>query len=339
MEVAKVTGDRFNADRGAVQLIQHNSTSDKAMSTKSVLSGCRTFVGISLVLLVAAKSSVGQSASRGASTRVSAAKSRGPTWQIRETVNFRVCSAGDRAAAERLATRCEELRDHLSGVWLNKRPVTDWKVRCQIVVHATDGQYERAVGRGAKSTVGSALIETEGSHIVTRRIDLRPDRGAETQTALAHELTHIIIADRIDRSQLAPWADEGIAVLADCPAKQETHFDDLRRGIEADEVFRIGELFTLSHYPAPERMGVFYGQSASLASFLVARETPAEFVRFLELATVEGYDAALSSVYEIADVAELERLWRESLKGREANFARQLPGKLWELALADQAAN
>ncbi|MBX9787675.1 MAG: hypothetical protein K2Y37_02065 [Pirellulales bacterium] len=309
------------------------------MAIRSIVTRCGVIAGISLVLFVAAKSSVGQSVPRAASARVSATKARGATWQIRETVNFRVCSAGDRESAERLAARCEELREHLSGVWLNKRPVAAWKVRCQIVVHATDRQYERAVGRGAESTVGSALIETEASKIVTRKIDLRPDRGTETQTALAHELTHIIIADRIDRSQLPPWADEGIAVLADCPAKQAAHFDDLRRGLDGDAAFRIGELFTLSHYPAPERMGVFYGQSASLASFLVARGTPCEFVRFLELAAVEGYDSALSSVYSIGDVGQLERLWRKSLKGRDANFARQLPGKLWELALADQAAN
>ena len=271
--------------------------------------------------------------------KTTATRTKGSTWQVRDTVNFRVCSTGEREAAEQLATRCEELREHLAGVWLNQRPASAWKVRCEVVVHSSDAGYERAVGRGAQMTVGSALIETEGSRIVTRRIDLRPDRGSETQTALAHELTHVIIADRIDRSQLAPWADEGIAVLADCPEKQKAHFDDLRRGLDSQETFRIGELFTLSHYPAPEQMGVFYGQSASLASFLVARETPADFVRFLEIAAVEGYDSALSTVYDIADVAALEQLWTASLKGNDANFARQLPGKLWQVALADQAAN
>jgi hypothetical protein len=315
------------------------------MSRTSSPGLCRTVAGISLVLFVLVESSSGQSSPRAASVnaanaaKVSASRSRNITWQIRDTVNFRVCSAGDREAAEQLAARCEELREHLSGVWLNKRPVAVWKVRCEVVVHATDENYERAVGRGSESTVGSALIETEDSRIVTRRIDLRPDRGAETQTALAHELTHVIIADRVDRSQLAPWADEGIAVLADSPAKQQAHFDDLRRGLESQDIFRTAELFALSHYPAPRRMGVFYGQSASLASFLVARETPGEFVRFLEIASVEGYDSALNTVYDIRDVAALEQLWKESLKGSDANFARQLPGKLWQVALADQAAN
>ncbi|MGD9647362.1 MAG: hypothetical protein AB7U73_16735 [Pirellulales bacterium] len=311
------------------------------MSNRSPLGVCRTIAGISLVLLVLVESSAGQSkpGSKPGGAKPAAARSRSVTWQIRDTDNFRVCSPGDREAAEQLATRCEELREHLSGVWLNKRPVSAWKVRCEVILHASDKNYERAVGRGSEMTVGSALIETEGSRIVTRRIDLRPDRGAEMQTALAHELTHVIIADRIDRSLLAPWADEGIAVLADSPAKQEAHFEDLRRGLEARDVFRAAELFSLSHYPSPERMGVFYGQSASLASFLVARSSPSDFVRFLELASVEGYDSALSTVYEIRDVATLEQLWKQSVKGSDANFARQLPGKLWQVALADQGAN
>jgi len=313
------------------------------MSTHTTLNFYHSVAALGLALLVTSSIQAGKPDARAKATKpavkTTAARTQGSTWQVRDTVNFRVCSAGDRQAAEQLAARCEELREHLAGVWLNQRPAAAWKVRCEVMVHSSDASYERAVGRGAQMTVGSALIETEGSRIVTRRIDLRPDRGSETQTALAHELTHVIIANRIDRSQLAPWADEGIAVLADCPEKQKAHFDDLRRGLESQETFRIGELFTLSHYPAPEQMGVFYGQSASLASFLVARETPSEFVRFLEIAAVEGYDSALSTVYDIADVGELEQLWTESLKGNDANFARQLPGKLWQVALADQAAN
>jgi hypothetical protein len=313
------------------------------MSTRTTLNLGRFVAAFALALLATSSTQAGKPDARGRAAKpavkTTTARTKGSTWQVRDTVNFRVCSTGDRQGAEQLATRCEELREHLAGVWLNERPAPAWKVRCEVVVHSNDASYERAVGRGAEMTVGSALIETEGSRIVTRRIDLRPDRGSETQTALAHELTHVIVADRIDRSQLAPWADEGIAVLADCPEKQKAHFDDLRRGLDSQETFRIGELFTLSHYPAPEQMGVFYGQSASLASFLVARETPADFVRFLEIAAVEGYDSALSTVYDIADVGELEQLWTKNLKGNDANFARQLPGKLWQVALADQASN
>lgn len=313
------------------------------MSTRTVLSLYRTVASLGLALLLTSSSQAGKPAVAAKpakpAVQTTAACTPASKWQVRDTANFRVCSTGDRAAAEQLANRCEELREHLAGVWLNQRPAVGWKVRCEVVVHSSDASYERAVGRGAQMTVGSALIETEGSRIVTRRIDLRPDRGSETQTALAHELTHVIIADRIDRSQLAPWADEGVAVLADCPEKQKAHFDDLRRGLKSQQTFRIGELFSLSNYPAPEQMGVFYGQSASLASFLVARKTPADFVRFLEIAAVEGYDAALSTVYDIADVGELEQIWTTNLKGNDANFARQLPGKLWQVALADQAAN
>jgi hypothetical protein len=69
----------------------------------------------------------------------------------------------------------------------------------------------------------------------------------------------------------------------------------------------------LENYPSPGRFGVFYGQSASLAEFLVTKKSPDAFVSFIEQANVVGYDAALKSSYGITNVRELDRTWRESL--------------------------
>jgi hypothetical protein len=69
----------------------------------------------------------------------------------------------------------------------------------------------------------------------------------------------------------------------------------------------------LDDYPGADRFGVFYGQSASLAEFLVKRKSPSEFVNFIERAAVVGYDSALMIHYDIANVRELDKEWRKSV--------------------------
>ena len=61
-------------------------------------------------------------------------------------------------------------------------------------------------------------------------------------------------------------------------------------------------------------MGAFYGQSASLTTFLIERDSPERFVEFIEKATMLGYDAALQKCYGIDGVAELDRQWQRHLK-------------------------
>lgn len=256
-------------------------------------------------------------------------------WHVFESPNFRVyccasrycCASCDEAS--RLAARCEELRKQLAGVWLGEQAAVRWDKRCDVIVYPTLAGYLQAVGREAAQTAGSALIETDGSAVISRRIDLRGDLGQEMQSALAHELTHVIVADRIDRAVIPAWADEGMAVLADHPEKQAAHLNDLREGLRQRATFRTAELMAMDGYPQPQRIGVFYGQSGSLVSYLVHRGTPEHFIRFLEVALDSGYDAALKRVYNIATVGELERLWLNSLNAGEVNFASYVPGPIW----------
>ena len=50
-------------------------------------------------------------------------------------------------------------------------------------------------------------------------------------TALPHELTHLILADRFSPRQVPRWSDEGMAVLADPAEKQRLHLRDLRQAL------------------------------------------------------------------------------------------------------------
>jgi hypothetical protein len=170
--------------------------------------------------------------------------------------------------------------------------------------------YLREVGAGGERTLGSSLTKTENHRIVSRRIDLRGDVTEPLWAALPHELTHIVIADAFAGEELPRWADEGMAMLADPPEKLAGHFRDFDAAVAEHRVFHLAELLSKQEYPAADGRIVFYGESVSVVSYLVARRTPAEFVRFLHLAVKSGSEVSLKNVYGIQGLAQLERLWR-----------------------------
>jgi hypothetical protein len=112
---------------------------------------------------------------------------------------------------------------------------------------------------------------------------------------------------------LPRWADEGMAILADTDAKQQRHFNDFQQAITSRTTFHVAELLAIENYPSPNRFGTFYGQSASLTKFLVARKSPEQFTAFIERASTDGYEAALQQFYGISGLPELDRMWRQHL--------------------------
>ena len=149
-----------------------------------------------------------------------------------------------------------------------------------------------------------------------RRIDIRGDRADWFTEALAHELTHIILADRFTEVPIPHWADEGMAIQADTLTKRRLHGKDLQAAVANGGEFRLAELLTMENYPHPSRMGTFYGQSASLVEFLTKLGTKQQLVDFVDQATAVGYDVALRNVYAIAGVGALEQQWQRHLRGQ-----------------------
>jgi Peptidase MA superfamily len=232
-------------------------------------------------------------------------------WFILETDNFQVCCEQSEAPAADLARHVESLRNVLCATWLGKNSPDEWNPKCQVILYSSRQSYVRAAGRGSERTVGSSLVKTNKGRIVSRRIDLL---GAGTEflsAALPHELTHVVLRDQFTSTVAPRWADEGMAMLADTEAKQGRHYRDLEKALAQRTTFHAAELLTMEEYPPLSRFGVFYGQSASLTKFLVARKSAQQFVEFLDRARNTGYDAALQECYGIAGVGELDRQWRQ----------------------------
>jgi hypothetical protein len=231
------------------------------------------------------------------------------SWWVVDTANFRVCSLHGPERAQEAARECERRRRDLVSRWMPGVDPPNWSPRCQVVLHASEAQYELAVGRGVGPSLGSSLVQPSAGPVTKRRIDLRGDRTDILVEALPHELCHVVLADRF-RDRPAPlWFDEGVAILCDSPAKQRLHRRDFARGVDERRHFRTAELLALESYPG-SRVDVFYGQCAELTHYLLTLDTPATMLRFLDRASIVGANQALAECYAIAGTAELDRTWR-----------------------------
>lgn len=257
-----------------------------------------------------------------------------------ETPHFIIRARGAANDIEQWGKRCEELKVELGAKWFERRADTDasgaefasvkgvgkgkeagdkdvaatpWSPRCLVIVHGTLAAYLQAVP-GGEQTVASAWVEFEAGKVVTRQIDVRGDRPDWLEGGVAHELIHILAADRFIDVPMPRWAEEGMALLADPLRKQQLHDADFRRASASRRHFRLGELLAMHDYPTPQRMQTFYGQSASIVRYLAARGEPAQFVDFIEHALEHGYDSALQTVYGIENVVELETAWQRALR-------------------------
>ncbi|UUO05630.1 hypothetical protein M4951_19920 [Blastopirellula sp. J2-11] len=230
-------------------------------------------------------------------------------WDI-ESDNFQIRTFVGGPSAVQLLQRCESLRADLQQVWFTAADRRDWSPRCQVFVHSTKSSYQTAVGRGAAQTSGSSLIQASGGKIVSRRIDLLYDvqKGA---SALPHELTHVVLADRFDDGRPPRWLDEGIATMADSPEKRTLHHRDCHNALRTGEALRVVQLLRLEQFTSAKQVPAFYGQSLSLVHFLADQGEPANLIDFAEAAIERGYDRALRDIYQIEGIEDLERRWRK----------------------------
>ncbi len=233
-------------------------------------------------------------------------------WRAASSDNFQVYGTAPERELRNWAGGLEELRRELSEKWLGRGAPERWAPRCIVVVHSSASSYLRAVPRG-QFTAGSSLFEARGETVTARRIDVRTAPVEELRGALAHELAHVIIAERFKQLRVPAWADEGIAVLEDSVERQRVYRAKVLHAASQNRLLSLSEVFQSDGSPNAEFALLFYGQSASLTEFLVARASPDVFVLFIERAIERGYEAALRDAYQIENVEELQQSWKRVL--------------------------
>src|SRR5262245_51464099 len=182
-------------------------------------------------------------------------------WLIQETGSFRVICRRDAAEAARLPQACEALRRQLQETWFGDT-TADWSPRCEIVLHPTVAGYVKQLGPGSEQSSGCATIEIEKGRVIRRRIDLRTDADDWMISALPHEMTHVVLADRFATKQIPRWADEGIAILSEPQGRQSLRRSAMQRALARSLRYAAGDLLAMVEYPAGDRRDAFYGQSA-----------------------------------------------------------------------------
>lgn len=217
------------------------------------------------------------------------------------------------ARAGALATAAAVIRGEITAALCGEAAMTRWSPPCVVHVHGDRASFARAVPGAPVASGGATSIEFVGDTISLRRIDVVDDPDGGVPPALAHELVHVVLADRFTSAPPPRWADEGLATLFDQPAKQRGHDADFRAAADRGQDWGVADLMGLELDPADAaRQRVFYGQSASLVRWLLARRDGPTLLRFLEDAAQRGPVRALAAHYDIDSPAALEREWRAS---------------------------
>lgn len=215
-------------------------------------------------------------------------------------------------AAARIRGHAEEVRATAFASLLGERSPRPWLPRCAIHVHATPAAFAAAVGGPPDVAQGATSIEFSGAMVSLRRIDVLADPATPIPPALAHELVHVVLADRFTDGPPPRWADEGLAILFDVADRQVDHERDFRAARARGMAWSAADLVSLEDYPpGAERQRVFYGQSAALVRWLIGRKDAPSFIRFVEACPEHGVAPALAQHYGLKSIGDLERAWKE----------------------------
>lgn len=215
-----------------------------------------------------------------------------------------------RAAA--ISQYAEEVRRTAFTELLDVPQPRPWHERCGIHVHATPAAFAAAVGGMPATARGATSLEFGVDGVVSRRIDVMGDGPDTIPDAVAHEIVHVVLADHFTTAAPPRWADEGVAILFDGVQKQVGHEADFRSAHARGLAFSAADLLALEHYPADvRRQRVFYGQSAALVRWLIARRDAATFVRFITDAQSGDLSAAFERHYDLEMSAVFDSAWKE----------------------------
>ena len=218
----------------------------------------------------------------------------------------------DPSRAATIREHAETIRREAFSQLLGEADPRPWLVRCEIHVHSSAESFEQAVGGSPADARGATSLEFSDDRVVTRRIDVMGDGPTIVPDAIDHELVHVVLADHFVHTAPPRWADEGLALLFDTQEKQRGHEADFQDARRRGLAWSASDLLALEDYPADgPRQKIFYGQSAALVRWLIARRDPATFIRFLDDSANVGMEAALDRHYALTSLASVSSAWKE----------------------------
>ena len=227
---------------------------------------------------------------------------------VGQTPNFRVEAPTPRLAAY-IALAAERHRKEAALAWLG-RELPNWEKPCLVQVRLSDGNTAGAT----TFQFGDRRVSTDfqfGDGRVTRlQMNLEGSLERILTSALPHEVTHTVLADRFGRA-LPRWADEGAAILAEDAEEQARHDRVVRHMLKSGRVIPLRKLLDKMDYP--EDVMVLYAQGYSLTRFLVERKDRGTFLAFVGAGLKGDWERAVLQTYGLPGIDGLEQAWLDHL--------------------------
>jgi hypothetical protein len=185
-------------------------------------------------------------------------------------------------------------------------------VPVKVVMFADEAESDLArPGSGGRFDAAVTTCGTKVTNDIVLVIPIACGSADRTDT-LRHEFGHILneTAGEGTLAKLPSWIDEGMAVYAQSsPGDYRQAFDAAAR---ANRLIPFAQMAV----PAtnPSQVGIFYGQSWAMVSYLIEKEGPETFAELM--ATIKGgrrYDQALTQVYGFASLQAFEDEFREAV--------------------------
>jgi hypothetical protein len=228
-------------------------------------------------------------------------------WSVAQSENFRVLHKQSRDFAEQAAHAAERAQAAALKKWFGS-PKTEGLFVCEIFLHATGADYNRATGVSAQ-VPGHSTVNRDGGRIISVRVDVHCDVANLLIGVLPHEVTHAVVATQFGPQRVPPWANEAMAVLSETRPLIDKHLRNLPRHRQEGQLFRLPEMVAMKEYPTASRFGPFYSQSTSLVEFLANAKESTTFPQFVREGLESDWETALKKHYGWS-FDELERRWR-----------------------------
>jgi hypothetical protein len=219
--------------------------------------------------------------------------------EVHTSVNFKVIGLKKQMAGQ-IAVVAEKERKRQAVLWLGKE-LPPWHEPCPICVKLTPN------GSGG----ASSLVFDQG-RVLDRSMNLKGSLDALLHTVVAHEVTHLVLADALGRP-IVRWADEGAAVCSESKQERLRYRKMLQPLASNGRLMPIRRLLRLTDYP-PDVMALFV-QGFSLTEFLVKQRDRRTFLAFVKDGMESDWDRALMKHYGLKNVDELEKEWMKQVRG------------------------
>jgi hypothetical protein len=212
------------------------------------------------------------------------------------TKNFAV-HAPTASIAKQVGETAEVWRKRLAIEWTGK-DMEQWFQPCPI--HVKVGQ----IGAG-----GATTFSFDRGQVFGWKMRVQGTLERVLDSVIPHEVSHTVLACYF-RRPLPRWADEGAATLVEHETEQRVQRMRLKQVLSTRQRIPLRRLLAMKDYPRDmHQVLVLYAEGYSLADFLVQQKGKQTYLKFLDNAYRNGWDAAVKKHYEFESVDRLEKDW------------------------------